>query len=371
MKLAQKLSLLLLALLGIAILSLGAATAQATYEEDFDTELHKSSDFGIQSAGFNDAFHVGTLTIRSVGNGSVQPLYSLRIERPGNFGGGREYDLQSTTVINYMTVFGSQVVAKIKYGSTTIVKLINWSSGEDPLASDDITTAAQYPITIDFYLGVRNINNSAQATDAGFQFKGASGPNLGNFTIMYRKTSGWGTEYTIPFGASSTTPQAFFTTNYNQGSTKYLNKSAINKTVYVSLKIEQTPSQASINLVNASGSSKATVGSARLTLTGYNSSSPQGVTLTFADGNGSTNSSFRLKHSELNYYIPFFLYLGGAPVDRGVPITWPNLSFGSNNLKDLQVGGIDYQSAVSAMGGSYSDTITVTITPLDSNLVGQ
>ena len=78
----------------------------------------------------------------------------------------------------------------------------------------------------------------------------------------------------------------------------------------------------------------------------------------------------RTKHNEIPSFIPFSLYLGGTKVNNGTPIIWDNLSFGNGNLRDLHVGNINYQSAISKMGGSYSDTITVNISSLDGNLVG-
>jgi len=371
MRLAQKICILLVAVLGIVSSSMFAASVEATYEEELDTTIHNSSDFGIQDQGFAVALHVGIMTIYTVGNGSIPGLYSIRINRSGNFGGGEEYWLLSSKVINWQTRFGAQLIAKTSFGNTTIVKTINWASGLDPLlGTTSFSPSNNYPITIQFYLGIRNITNAAQALGAGFQFENGSNINLGNFTIQYRNNPNTGTYKDIPF-LEGYIPLPFFTINYSDGSQDFLNGNTADHTVYVALTIEQTIFEQSINLINASGTSKAKVGQVRLTLSGYNSPSAQGVSLTFSDGNGSTNTDFRLKHNEIPSFIPFSLYLAGVKVNNGVAFEWPNLVYGNTNLKDLEVGNIIYQNAISTMGGAYSDTITVNIMSLDSNMIGQ
>ena len=370
MRLAQRLTVLLVVLLGMFATNLAAATVEALYIEETNTTIHNSTEYGIQSAGYPVALHVGTLTISSVGSGAKPFMYKIRLKRSGNYGGGKEYELESTKKINNQDEFGAQLVAKVTFGSTTIVKTINWSSGEDPLMGDTDFQDRPYPITIEFYLGIRNINNAGQATGAGFQFEDDDGPNLANFTVQYKTTNGWqGSHQDIPFSGHSG-PMPFFSTNYNEDSPNRLNGVIFDPTVFVSLLIEQTPSEKTISLPNASGTSRAKVGVARVSLSGNKRPSPQGVSITFTDSNGSPSIGFRLKHEGLSSFIPFTLYLAGSPVGYGTPITWPNLTYGSNNLKDLHVGGVDLQNSALGMGGTYSDTIYVTIVPLDSNMVG-
>lgn len=366
----KKLVSILVILLSFTTASLMAATVDATYTENFDTKIHNASDFGISLPGINVALQVGTLEIKTVGNGSKPAMYSIRINRSGNFGNGEEYWLTSSTEINWQTRFGAQLIAKVKFGSTTIVKFLNWNSGLDPLMGESEFSPNQYPIIIEFFFGIRNITNAAQTQGATFQFEDGSGPNLGNFKIQYRKNLNTQNYKDIPFTKGSN-PLPFFDIDYNAGASNFLNGDAPDHTVFISLSIEQSPSQASINLLDAIGNSKAMVGSARLTLSGFDSPSEQGVTLAFADGNGSTDTNFLLKHSEAPSYIAFTLYLGGTKVYRTVPIPWGNLAFGNSNVKDLEVGGISALDAESALSGTYSDTIWVTITPLDTNLTIQ
>lgn len=103
MRLAHKL-LLLVAVLGGISSSLFAVNGEATYEEKLDTT--------IQNQGFPVALQVGTLTIYTVENGNLPDLYSIRINRSGNFGGGIEYWLLSSREINWQTRFGAQLLLK-------------------------------------------------------------------------------------------------------------------------------------------------------------------------------------------------------------------------------------------------------------------
>lgn len=370
MRLARKHMILLVVGLAIISSSLFAATLDASYSENLDTIIHNSSDYGIQNQGFPVALHVGTMTIRSRGGGVAPAMYGIRMDRSGDFGDGEEYWLESTQKINNQKKFGAQLIAKTMFAGNTIVRTINWGTGEDPLMEERDFFLRQYPITIEFYLGIRNIFSVDQAVGVGFQFKHKLKPNLGNFRVMYRPNPWWGTYYTIPIEGSSA-HQPFFTIDYGEDSSNYLNGQLFDPTVYVSLSIEQTAMEKSINLHNTSGQDRSKVGQVRLTLTGYKKPSSQGVSITFTDGNGSPDSNFHLNHNQVPSFIPFSLYLAGEKVDNKVPIIWPNLVYGESNLKVLEVGDIDHKKAISKMGGAYSDTIYVNITPLDTNLVGK
>jgi|GEM_PF-6552700 len=370
MRITQKLVVLLVVVLVIISSSLFAAKVEATYEEELDTTIYSSTHFGIQSARYPVALHVGKMTIYTRGNGNIPDLFSIRINRSGNFGGGSEYWLTSSKTINWQDRFGAQLVAKTTFDNRTIVRTINWGTGEDFLMGEADFDGGHYPITIDFYLGIRNIHNATQAQGAVFQFENKSSPNLGKFKIAYRNNLNSNSYHDIPF-IQGNISLPFFITDYNNGSQNFFNGKSFDDTVYVALDIEQASFESSIDLVNASGQAKSKVGQARLTLSGYNSPSTKGVSLTFTDGNGSTDNDFLLRHEEIPSFIPFSLYLAGEKVNNGVPITWGNLAYGNTNLKNLEVGGINHKNAISKMGGSYSDTITVTIVPLDSNLVGR
>lgn len=92
----KHISILLIILLALSLPSLSAASVEATYIEELDATIYNSVRFGIQSAGYPVALHVGALTINQVGSGLPPSLFSLRLDRSGDFGRAREYDLEST-----------------------------------------------------------------------------------------------------------------------------------------------------------------------------------------------------------------------------------------------------------------------------------
>lgn len=367
----QKSFLLLIIISTLVSGLLSAARIEATYESEMDTSIYDSSFFGIQNLGFPVALHVGKLTIEPVKNENNPTLYSLQISRSGPFGGGAEYWLLSSEMINWQKRFGAQLLGKIQFGSTTIVKSLSWATGEGPLTNGETIYPSDYPVTINFYLGIRNIYNASQASGVSFQFEDGSNINLANFTIQYKKNNNYNSSiHDIPFSKGGL-DAPFFDVDYSDKSTNFLNQEASNQTTYVSFDIEQEVYEQNINLLEASGTSKAKIGQARLTLTGYESSNNPGVSLTFTDTNGSITNDFRLKHTEEASFIPFSLYLGGIKVVRNSPTVWDNLTYGRSNLKDLEVGDIDLLDTTSLLGGSYSETITVNIVSLDGSMQAQ
>ncbi len=139
----------------------------------------------------------------------------------------------------------------------------------DPLmGQSEFSPTNNYPITVEFFFGIRNITNAAQTQGAVFQFEDGSGPNLGSFKIQYRRNLSTNNYKNISF-AEGNNPLPFFTTNYNNGSQGFLN-GVVDQRRFFAFAIERIPSETTINLIDASGISKARVGQARLTLTGYN-----------------------------------------------------------------------------------------------------
>ena len=346
---------------------LGAADLVATYEEELNPVIKNNGNYPLNYTrnNYDVSFRVGTLTISSVGSGSPPGLDEMELDRTG-FDGRKSYNLETTAKIDGKDEFKARMVAKITYcnGSRTRVMTIE-DDDEELLEEDDVEhCSTPYPIVIEFFMVIKKIPDAGLAEGIGFQFK--QNQSIGNFKLDFEAESG--SSVTIPINGNTGSPP-FFETDYGSGSENHWNE--VNTTVYVSLAIEQETYQQSINLLDASGASRALVGQARLTLTGYERPSLPGVTIQFGDGNGSPTNDFHLKHNEVPSFIPFSLYLAGSIVNNGLPITWDNLVYGDTNLKDLEVGDIDHQSAISRMGGAYSDTITVTITPIDTNLVGQ
>lgn len=118
--------------------------------------------------------------------------------------------------------------------------------------------------------------------------------------------------------------------------------------------------EVSFTLESAFGSGKVTVNQAIIQL----DNGVAGVTytrnLTFTDT--STAPNFQLfpvigSASPIDYQ----LYLNNDPITKGTPFSWQNINPGMNT-KDLMIGGINEADVSSKVSGTYSGTITVTIT---------
>jgi len=358
------LAILLLLLIGCPLF---AASLVATYSEEIDTTIATSSSYGIGEPNYSLAFHVGTLSFQKVGNGPIHAYRGLTLTQFGFL--NNPLQLISNRPINGTSTFNAKMVAKITHKSSTSIKTIGQTFGDTDLISSN--TSLNYPFSVEFYVLIAGIHTPELVAGAHFQFANPPGGDLGEFTLKSFYTYWWFfTNYDTLHINSSSTSVPYFVVDYTSGSLNYININSVNPTVYASLTIEQTPDQASISLPEAAGSNKIKVGVARITLSGFQSTDTYGVSISFTDGNGSPTSQFRLKHAQLNEYIPFGLRLDSQVIENGEPVNWNTLSYGSNNTKNLNVTGIDYATAQTSLSGLYSDDIYVTIMPLDTNLVG-
>jgi len=341
---------------------------EADYTPESDTTIASSSSFGIGSNPNSLAFHVGSISIQSISEGgffSPNTFTGLTLTRSGFL--QNPLKLKSSRAINGVTVFEAELVAKVTNNSSGESIVISETQGDKTLVSSN-TYLQGFPITVDLYVRFKNNIQLQQVTGVHFQFLAG---DLGAMTLKSRYS--WfgigGSTVTFPINGS-TSATSLFAVNYTLGSPNFININSLDPIVYVSLAIEQTPSQASILLTQASGANKKAVGLARIILSGFQSTTPYGVSIRFTDGNGSPTSQFRLKAEGLNRYIPFNITLDNQPIYNGEPVIWDNLAYGNNNTKTLYVTGIDYATAQTSISGSYSDIIYVNITPLDTNLVG-
>ncbi len=361
------------ALLLVLVVSshLFAANLIATYSEELDTTIATSASFGVGEPNYSLAFHVGTLTVQKIGSGSIEAYRGLTLTQSGFL--NNPLKLTSNREINGTNTFNAKMVAKITRNSTTTIVPISQVQGETNVISEN-TNLSNYPFTVDFYVLIAGIANPGLVAGAHFQFANPPGGTLGSFTLNTYYTAWfffW--QYTrsenIDINSSSSSVP-YFGTDYSSGTANFININSVGPTVYASLDIEQTQEQASISLFDAAGSKKKKVGVARITLSGFEGQGTYGVTIGFTDGNGSPNSRFRLKHEDLDEYIPFDIKLNNQLVENGSTVVWNNLSYGSGNTKNLNVTGIDFDTAQTSASGSYADIIYVNITPLDTNLVG-
>jgi hypothetical protein len=350
-----------------------AVDFSATYKEDLNTTIKNITSFRYLksssiASGYTVACHVGTLTVKRT-NSQTTPLYGLRLQRSGDFDNGAEFYMYSTVSHQSSNEFGAQLLATVNSGSTTTVQKMDHGA-LDPFRPE-LTYFYSFPLTIEFYLCIRNIPYG-QAKDAGFQFQTNSGPNLGYFTLHTNKTeqNSWD-----PNGANqdqievdgSTGMIPFFSINYNKGSANYINNPVIQETIKAYFSIIQTDSEKTLAIMDSSSTWPQKVGTANLTLEG-NSSATYGVEISFKDTNGGTKYEFLLKDETGTFALPLNLYFDGEPAENNIELTWDNLAVGSNSTKTISVNPVNLANAQRLPAGDYSDTITVTISPIESNL---
>ena len=351
----------------LAISPLGAATLDSTYVGESNPIIKNNYDHPLEYSN-NDlkvSFKIGTLTITSVGSGDPPPLKELKLERSGN--DDEESELVATEEIDGEDEFDAMLIARITYcGSRTKIVLIDDEDSKKMLKNKDLKDCPNpYPITIEFFMVIKDINNASEADGVGFQFVSGEGP--GNFQLEAKDTSNNRTDVPID---GSTTASPFAPPEFTDGSgSSFINIEEIDTTWDASLLIDQSATGTLFDLVSELGSpGGATVGIANLTLGGYSGHPEYGVYITFEDAyKGLGDNSFRLKHEGFASYIPFTLFLGGDEITNGLPHNWSNLSFPPViNQKNLVVK-VNYYEAISKISGTYSDIISVTISPHETN----
>jgi hypothetical protein len=116
---------------------------------------------------------------------------------------------------------------------------------------------------------------------------------------------------------------------------------------------------------NALGTKTTKAAKAQVLLSNSTEGTSYGVYITFKDNNNDSSFSLGLDGSKSVYAIGYTLKFLSEVVQGNVPILWDNMAEGINQ-QDIIITGIDAQEAELAPAGDYSDTLTVTITPIDT-----
>lgn len=122
-----------------------------------------------------------------------------------------------------------------------------------------------------------------------------------------------------------------------------------------------------IDLFNAYGTLKTKVADAQVTMVNGRSNDTYKVNINF-NSSSIVLGEFNL-HLDGNtnlYEIPYNLTFNGTPVVPGDNLLWDQISPSTPSVKPIYVTGIIQGKAESAPSGIYSDTITVTIIPIDT-----
>ncbi|MFA6841007.1 MAG: hypothetical protein ACOX6K_01020 [Sphaerochaetaceae bacterium] len=116
---------------------------------------------------------------------------------------------------------------------------------------------------------------------------------------------------------------------------------------------------------SAYGASSSKVATANLTVSNASSDKTYGVDVVFSNAENGTSFSLHLNGDASLYAIPYVLRFNGEDVVGGTPISWSPVVNGINS-KDIYITGISSSTAEAAPAGTYTDTITVTVTPKDT-----
>jgi hypothetical protein len=128
----------------------------------------------------------------------------------------------------------------------------------------------------------------------------------------------------------------------------------------VSFSVSLTNQSISFDLADAIGTNRKDVNTMTIIVANGKVGTNYSQQVIFTDTSGSTD--FRLLPEQSGpASISFNLYFGGTQVTKGTPILWNTLQNGSNNIKTIQIGGIDQNAIDSLASGTYSDTISVEI----------
>ena len=122
-----------------------------------------------------------------------------------------------------------------------------------------------------------------------------------------------------------------------------------------------------IDLSDAYGSNRTNVAKARIDLVNATSGTNYKVDIKF-ESNSVYQGKFHLHLDGIlsQYSIPYDLYFKQDIVEPGVNIRWGNIQANTANEKTIEVTGVIQDEAERAPAGTYRDTITVTITPVDT-----
>jgi spore coat protein U-like protein len=117
-------------------------------------------------------------------------------------------------------------------------------------------------------------------------------------------------------------------------------------------------------LSDAYGSNRVTINEARIEV--MNGTQGTNYTQLFTFTDQSQASSFQLFPSAgSGSPIDFNLYLENDLIEKGTAYTWSGLQPGILNTRNIRIGGISETEVMNRVSGTYTDTITVTITNPD------
>ena len=310
--------------------------------------------------------HLGTLTIWTDGNNLKDPnLYAISMDTnlfiTGYVYSNGQYVLADTPVeVWAITVIGGSVesVVQLQSGATNLAPNAgNFLPGENTMTS---------------YIILINTNKGLGYFIPGMVYTTTSG--LGLFQVSVDPQGGTNPEAIVPIivnGEETTTapivgvpsdtiPEIPF--QGDDGDDGYPFTHEFQFTILNNVE--------SFDLYNAIEGRKATIAAAQLQVSLGDPTKQYGVQIAFTSTTPASDFEMHLNGDPSQYALPYYLYLNGEYMQKNVFTLWDGiyvLSNGSVTLeRPITVAVKEGTELSGAPEGSYSDTVTVVIIPLDT-----
>ena len=361
----RKSKLLIMTSLFLSFLSPLGATITASYEAE-PYLAFETGQFPFDSTDF--VAHLGTLTFYISDNQLFDPsLVDMSVSNTFGFSGPVTYYNHWETglpVYNQATTYFSLASVTTVRGTTSYKRL--WGAdGMEPLTNANGNLNTSVFVAKLYFLG----DQSASIYKPGALYTLTSGI-IGGFNVAVASSGGGiyndstyisvndqiipenGTPPTnpIPVIPGTITPLPYVDPDHPLEPVDYAFTITDNQ---------------SFSIQNAFNTNVSEIAKAQLILTNAIPDTMYGVNIKFNNTTNSLDFSLHLEGITSQYAIPYQLRFLNQAVVGGTPLIWSNLINGTH-LQSIFITGINASTAEMAPSGSYSDLITVTVTPIDT-----
>ena len=120
------------------------------------------------------------------------------------------------------------------------------------------------------------------------------------------------------------------------------------------------------DLFSAIGNKTAYLATAQVIVSNINATNTYGMTLAFTNQTNTDPFKMSLVGGSGSHYIEYKLFFNNTMVVPGIPIDWNEPVVNGTFIKAIEVTQIQESAVENLLEGTYSDTITVNLTPKDS-----
>lgn len=317
---------------------------------------------GILSSHF--VAHLGTLSITTDGKNLKDPnLYAINMDTnisiSGYVNNNGQYVLAETPV---------QVWAITQVGGDfkSVVQLQNGSTNLAPNAGNILNNQS----TMTSYIILINTTKGFGYFIPGMVYTITNSNGLGSFTVSVDPQGGSTSSVPVPIVIDGEVLPEAPIINVGGDATPDIpfEGDGYPYTHVFDFSIENNVD--SFDLYDAIGGRKATIATAQLKVSLGDPTKKYGVQIAFTSTAPGLDFEMHLNGDSSQYALPYYLYLNGAFMEKNVFTLWGDISVSSNGSITVQrpitVAVKEGTSLDGAPEGTYSDTVTVVIIPLDS-----